>query len=45
MLLPAFATLLSIGLSSLNMRGSAKSYCNVICHVWLVFLGSMSFSE
>jgi hypothetical protein len=27
------------------MREDAQSYCNLICHVWLISLGGMPFSE
>lgn len=28
-----------------NVKGGACSYCNLICHVWLVSLGCLPFSE
>lgn len=27
------------------MRGDAESFCNFICHVWLISLGGLPFSE
>lgn len=30
-------------LDFVNMRGGAYSYCNLTCHVWLLFTGGLSF--
>ena len=46
-LLPAFGMLSSycVALSSLNRRGGAKLYCNLIYHDWLTYIGGQPFSE
>lgn len=46
-LLPDFETLTShlVASARLNTKGFAQSYWNVICHVWWIFLGGLSFSE
>jgi hypothetical protein len=30
---------------SINVRGVAKSYCNLICHIWLLFWEACPFLQ
>lgn len=45
--IPALRNFSSCGvaLSSLDMKVCTVSYCNLLCHVWLIFLRDIAFAE
>lgn len=41
-LFPSYWVVLS---SLIRRRGVTCSYCNLVCHFWLIYMGSLPFSE